>query len=54
MTEDYIIAIIQYVLLMNGNESRDCYHSAFHRIAAKRAQFNAIVNQNDKNGQGGI
>jgi hypothetical protein len=35
MTEDYIIAIIQYVLLMNGNESRDCYRSALHRIAAK-------------------
>jgi hypothetical protein len=30
--EDYIIAVIQYALLMSGNESRDCYHSAFHRI----------------------
>jgi hypothetical protein len=33
MMEDYIIAIIQYALLMSGNEGRDCcYHSAFRRI----------------------
>jgi hypothetical protein len=31
MMEDYIIAIIQYVPLMSGSESKDCYHSAFHR-----------------------
>jgi hypothetical protein len=35
MTEDYIIAIIQYVLLMSGSESRDyCCHTAFRRIIA--------------------
>jgi hypothetical protein len=32
MAEDYIIAIIQSALLMSGSESRDCYHSALHRI----------------------
>ncbi|MDQ3836201.1 MAG: hypothetical protein M3270_04615 [Thermoproteota archaeon] len=32
--EDYIIVVIQYVRLMNGSESRGCYHSAFHRIVA--------------------
>jgi hypothetical protein len=33
--ENYIIVIIQYVLLMNGNESRDyCCHTAFRRIIA--------------------
>ena len=26
MTEDYIIAIIQYILLMSGSKSRDCCH----------------------------
>ena len=35
MTEDYIIAIIQYVLLMSGSESRDyCCHTAFRTIIA--------------------
>ena len=31
MMEDYIIAIIQYALLMSGSESRDRYQLAFHR-----------------------
>ena len=30
MMEDYIIAIIQSVLLMSGSERRDCYPSALH------------------------
>ena len=55
MTEDYIIiAIIQYALLMSGSESRDCYHSAFHRIyiATKWLNLIAVVNQIDKNSTG--
>jgi hypothetical protein len=33
--ENYVIVIIQYVLLMNGAENRDyCCHTAFRRIIA--------------------
>jgi len=28
----------QYVLLMNGSESRGCPHSAFHRITSMHKQ----------------
>jgi hypothetical protein len=44
--ENYIIALIQHVLLMSGSESRDyCCHTAFRRIYSPAMYERAVADR---------